>query len=257
MAFSLVNGTGCQKSAQQDADLHAGIIGNSAIVLPVGSKCKAEIMSSNKVRVYDGEFISQGRRFNQPYGESADFTLDNGSQGTVRYDIIGLKFFRNSEGKEACETFVHKNVGASGTVYEEDIREGATSSYVSMYRVKLNGINIESVTPLFVVIDPVEVLMETLDKIRTKIGSKEQLGYFPTYNDDSHNVGTAIGRLGENVFIRKVIDGAYYDIMPNNWESKDNYKIIDVVPVIVNSTWKLKLSIWIDQTVYTKYVALE
>ena len=257
MAFSLVNGTGCQKSAQQDADLHAGIIGNSAIVLPVGSKCKAEIMSSNKIRVYDGEFISQGRRFNQPYGESADFTIDNGSQGTVRYDIIGLKFFRNSEGKEACETFVHKNVGASGTVYEEDIREGATSSYVSMYRIKLDGINIESATPLFVVIDPVEVLMETLDKIRTKIGSKEQPGYFPTYNDDSHNVGTAIGRLGENVFIRKVIDGAYYDMMPNNWESNNNYKILNVVPVIMNNTWKLKLSIYVDGTVYTRYVVLE
>lgn len=257
MAFSLVNGTGCQKSAQQDADLHAGIIGNSAIVLPVGSKCKAEIMSSNKIRVYDGEFISQGRRFNQPYGESADFTLDNGSQGTIRYDIIGLKFFRNSEGKEACETFVHKNVGASGTVYEEDIREGATSSYVSMYRVKLDGINIDSVTPLFVIIDPVEVIMEALSKISSKIGSKEQKGYFPTYNDDSHNVGTAIGRLGENVFIRKVIDGAYYDLMPNNWESNNNYKILNVVPVIMNNTWKLKLSIYVDGTVYTRYVVLE
>ena len=257
MAFSLVNGTGCQKSAQQDADLHAGIIGNSAIVLPVGSKCKAEIMSSNKIRVYDGEFISQGRRFNQPYGESADFTLENGSQGTVRYDIIGLKFFRNSEGKEACETFVHKNVGASGTVYEEDIREGATSSYVSMYRVKLDGINIDSVTPLFVIIDPVEVIMEALSKISSKIGSKEQKGYFPTYNDDSHNVGTAIGRLGENVFIRKVIDGAYYDLMPNNWESNNNYKILNVVPVIMNNTWKLKLSIYVDGTVYTRYVVLE
>ena len=257
MAFSLVNGTGCQKSAQQDADLHAGIIGNSAIVLPVGSKCKAEIMSSNKVRVYDGEFISQGRRFNQPYGESADFTLDNGSQGTVRYDIIGLKFFRNSEGKEACETFVHKNVGASGTVYEEDIREGATSSYVSMYRVKLNGINIESVTPLFVVIDPVEVLMETLDKIKKKIGSKEQLGYFPTYNDDSHNVGTAIGRLGQNVVVRKVIDGAYFDLVPNNWGTNDNYKIVNVEPVIINNVWKLKLSIYVDGNVYDKYLTLE
>lgn len=257
MAFSLVNGTGCQKSAQQDADLHAGIIGNSAIVLPIGSKCKAEIMSSNKIRVYDGEFISQGRRFNQPYGESADFTLENGSQGTVRYDIIGLKFFRNSEGKEACETFVHKNVGASGTVYEEDIREGATSSYVSMYRVKLDGINIDSVTPLFVIIDPVEVIMEALSKISSKIGSKEQKGYFPTYNDDSHNVGTAIGRLGENVFIRKVIDGAYYDLMPNNWESNNNYKILNVVPVIMNNTWKLKLSIYVDGTVYTRYVVLE
>ena len=257
MAFNLVNGTGCDVNAQQDADLHAGIIGNSAIVLPVGSKCKAEIMSSNKIRVYDGEFISQGRRFNQPYGESADFTLDNGSQGTVRYDIIGLKFFRNSEGKEACETFVHKNVGASGTVYEEDIREGATSSYVSMYRIKLDGINIESATPLFVVIDPVEVLMETIAKINAKIGSKEQLGYFPTYNDDSHNVGTAIGRLGQNVVVRKVIDGAFFDLVPNNWGTNDNYKIVNVEPVIINNVWKLKLSIYVDGNVYDKYLTLE
>lgn len=171
MAFSLINGTGCQKSAQQDADFYSGIIGNSAIVLPVGSKCKAEIMSSNKVRVYDGEFISQGRRFNQPYGESVDFILDNGSQGTVRYDIIGLKFSRNSEGKESCETFVHKNVGASGTVYEEDIREGATSSYISMYRIKLDGINIESATPLFETIDPMTQLISKVALAMHPVGS--------------------------------------------------------------------------------------
>ena len=171
MAFSLVNGTGCQKSAQQDADFYSGIIGSGAIVLPIGSQCKAEIMSSNKVRVYDGEFISQGRRFNQPYGESVDFTLDNGSQGTVRYDIIGLKFFRDGEGKESCETFVRKDVGESGTVSEDDIREGATTSYISMYRVKLGGINIDSVISLFEIVDPMINLVKKLVSYIYPIGS--------------------------------------------------------------------------------------
>ncbi|MGN0252300.1 MAG: hypothetical protein ACI4EH_13200 [Oliverpabstia sp.] len=257
MAFSLVNGTGCQKSAQQDADLHAGIIGSSAIVLPVGSKCKAEIMSSNKVRVYDGEFISQGRRFNQPYGESADFTLENGSQGTVRYDIIGLKFSRDSEGKEACETFVHKNVGASGTVYEDDIREGATSSYVSMYRIKIDGINIDSVTPLFVVIDTVAEMTEVLTKISAKVGSKEQKGYFPTYNDDSHNVGMAFATLGNSTIMRAVLDGTFQDIMPNNKGVSGNYKIMDVVPSIVGDVWRLTFKIYVDEKIYEKYIELK
>lgn len=160
MAFQMVNSNGNKNvTAQQDADLFSGTFGNSAVVLPVGEQCRAEIIDSNTIRVYDGEFISQGRRFNQAYGEYQDFEVDNGSHGTIRYDILGMRFYVDASGKDLHEPFVKKDVGENGTITENSIREGATESYISMYRVKINGLSIESVEPLFSIVNPIAELL--------------------------------------------------------------------------------------------------
>ena len=150
MAFKLINGTGNKSvSAQQDADMFSGIFGNTPVVLPVGERCRAEIRDANTVRIYDGEIISQGRRFNQGYGEYQDYTVENGSQGN-----------------ELSEPFGTKGVGENGTIAENSIREGATESYISMYRVKINGLSIESITPLYLVVCTVSEVNKEIEKIK-------------------------------------------------------------------------------------------
>ena len=167
MAFKLINGTGNKSvSAQQDADLFSGIFGNTPVVLPVGERCRAEIRDANTVRIYDGEIISQGRRFNQGYGEYQDYTVDNGSQGTVRYDILGFHFYTDESGNELSEPFVTKGGGENGSIAENSIREGATESYISMYRVKINGLSIESITPLYLVVCTVSEVNKEIEKIK-------------------------------------------------------------------------------------------
>lgn len=170
MAFKLINGTGNKSvSAQQDADLFSGIFGNTPVVLPVGERCRAEIRDANTVRIYDGEIISQGRRFNQGYGEYQDYTVENGSQGTVRYDILGFHFYTDESGNELSEPFVTKGVGENGTIAENSIREGATESYISMYRVKINGLSIENAEPLYLVVCSVAEAEAEVEKIRTSM----------------------------------------------------------------------------------------
>lgn len=170
MAFKLINGTGNKSvSAQQDADLFSGIFGNTPVVLPVGERCRAEIRDANTVRIYDGEIISQGRRFNQGYGEYQDYTVENGGQGTVRYDILGFHFYTDESGNELSEPFVTKGVGENGTIAENSIREGATESYISMYRVKINGLSIESITPLYLVVCTVSEVNKEIEKIKASM----------------------------------------------------------------------------------------
>lgn len=170
MAFKLINGTGNKSvSAQQDADLFSGIFGNTPVVLPVGERCRAEIRDANTVRIYDGEIISQGRRFNQGYGEYQDYTVDNGSQETVRYDILGFHFYTDESGNELSEPFVTKGVGENGTIAENSIREGATESYISMYRVKINGLSIESITPLYLVVCTVSEVNKEIENIKASM----------------------------------------------------------------------------------------
>ena len=187
MAFKLINGTGNKSvSAQQDADLFSGIFGNTPVVLPVGERCRAEIRDANTVRIYDGEIISQGRRFNQGYGEYQDYTVENGSQGTVRYDILGFHFYTDESGNELSEPFVTKGVGENGTIAENSIREGATESYISMYRVKINGLSIEKVEPLYLVVCSVSEVEAEVEKIRSSMEqqfaelSEKLKGYYTT-----------------------------------------------------------------------------
>ena len=144
---SLVNGAGCEVTAQMDADLYAGIFGDRKIILDVGQLMAAAIIDNNTVRVYDGEIISQGRRIHVNAGEYDDFTIENGTQGAERYDIIGYHIYK-SDGNELCEMFVRKDAGEDGSVAEESLRDGADETYISLYKVKLNGLSIESVTAL-------------------------------------------------------------------------------------------------------------
>ena len=146
----LINGNGYSPvTAQQDADLYTGLVGNSTVVLNVGNKMAAQIYSANVIRVLDGEAISQGRRIHLDPGEYDDFTIPAGTQGVTSYYIIGYHLYSDSSGNELCETFVQNVASASATIEEEQLRDGATDAYVSMYRVTMSGTTLGTPTPLF------------------------------------------------------------------------------------------------------------
>lgn len=88
----LLNGDGYRGiTAQEDADLYAGIIGNGRLLLNVGKKMAAEIVDNNTIRIYDGELVSKGRRIHIDAGTWDDFTIPTGSQGDeILYDRLPL-----------------------------------------------------------------------------------------------------------------------------------------------------------------------
>lgn len=146
----LINGNGYSPvTAQQDADLYTGLVGNSTVVLNVGNKMAAQIYSATTIRVLDGEAISQGRRIHLDPGGYDDFTIPAGTQGVTSYYIIGYHLYSDSSGNELCETFVQNVASASATIEEEQLRDGATDAYVSMYRVTMSGTTLGTPTALF------------------------------------------------------------------------------------------------------------
>lgn len=146
----LINGNGYSPvTAQQDADLYAGIVGNSTTVLRVGNEMAAQIYNATTIRILDGEAVSQGRRIHLDPGGYDDFTIPAGTQGVTSYYIIGYHLYSDSSGNELCETFVQNVASASATIEEEQLRDGATDAYVSMYRVTMSGTTLGTPTPLF------------------------------------------------------------------------------------------------------------
>lgn len=89
-----------------------------------------------------------------------------------------------------------------------------------------------------------------------KVGNNTTPGYFPVYNDAAHNAGLSYVTLVNSTIAQVVIDENPLDLVPNNKRVNGNYKIMDVVPSIVNGTWRITFSIYVDGKIYEKYINL-
>lgn len=156
MALELVTGYWGQEhvTADQDADLNAGVIGSDRYVLPIGEKMRAEAVTSNKIRIFDGVFAGYGRQCQIEEGAYVDVEIENGTAGLLRNDMIIVKYAKDeTTGIEGVSFGVLK--GQTGTTAtdpvpnNQDIRTGAFESEMPLYRVKLNGLAIEAIQPLY------------------------------------------------------------------------------------------------------------
>lgn len=191
MALELVTGYwGIEHvTAEQDADLNAGIIGSGNYVLNIGEKMRAEAVSANQVRIFDGIFMAYGRQCILGDGEYEDVTIENGTPGLVRNDMIVVKYKKDEEsGKENATFAVLK--GETGSVAKDpvpnrqDIRSGAFESEVPMYRVKINGLAVEKIEPLYSIPMTNDDLSKKASDLDTKVKNMSSaLGKFAFWDD--------------------------------------------------------------------------
>lgn len=135
--------------ASQDADLLAAICGNKTVVTPVGSQFAEELEDANTIKVDDGVIITkEGRRIQLDNGDIDEFLIPTGTQGQTNYYICGYHLYTDEESAELCETFVEPVSSATDTIDEDTFRDGATEVYVSLLRVKQEGVNITAITRL-------------------------------------------------------------------------------------------------------------
>ena len=135
----------------QDRDLNQGIFGPDTYILNVGSKLAATIISNNEIRIADGAVVMQGCLGVIQKGTYDTITIDNGTQGLKRNDLICAQY-QKSGGVESMSLVVIKGTAASTPVDPSyttgDIQNGDTPVQVPIYRVSLNGLTVESVTAL-------------------------------------------------------------------------------------------------------------
>lgn len=155
---------------------HIGSFNNAIIgdggkyVLDSGKKFSYEIVSNNLLRIYDGDAVNQGRHMLIKRGEYVDVPIENGTQSQKRSDIIVLKYKKNtSTGVETAGLDIIKGVPGDVPTDPEylstDILTSATEDDMPLYRVYLNGLNIESVEPLFDVLVPIKKMKDMQEEI--------------------------------------------------------------------------------------------
>lgn len=152
--------------------LNAGIVGSGKYVLKTGNQFAAEIVSNNLIKVKSGDLVNQGRHMRIDANDYEEVTIQNGAQSVKRNDLIVMRYKKDTSTLiETAEIVVIKGTaGATATdpTYTSgDILAGATQDDFPLYRVELNGLNIEKVTPLFSTVPNLNELNTNLVKFAT------------------------------------------------------------------------------------------
>lgn len=112
--MELVTGHGGQShvSADDVASMRKALFTAGEYVLEKGSKFAYEISSNNLIVLSGGDAIVQGRHCRTKTDEREECTIENGTQGQKRHDLICIKY-EQVNGVETAEVVVVK--GGAGS----------------------------------------------------------------------------------------------------------------------------------------------
>lgn len=156
-----------------------GIVGISDYVLNVGRMFETELISSNELRIYDGEGMIQGCHWRILPGTYETVKLSNGTKGKKRIDYVVARYEKNSVGYEDIGISVKEGEATSGNpkppaYITGDIRTGDTIREMVLAEIEYEGINVVEVTPKFKVLMTMAELQEKTDELNKKFVFKRR-----------------------------------------------------------------------------------
>ena len=151
-------------TAENCADLNRGIVGSDSYVLPVGAQFEVELVTNNLLKIKDGCGCMQGRQVSIAKGQIDEITIENGTQGEKRIDLVVIRYSKNPDtGIETAIPFLVKGIPSENNPVrpehlEGDIRGGDLTADWPLYELYLDGISVTNVKPLFDVLMSVDSL---------------------------------------------------------------------------------------------------
>ena len=155
-------------TAENCADLNRGIVGSDSYVLPVGAQFEVELVTNNLLKIKDGCGCMQGRQVSIAKGQTDEITIENGTQGEKRIDLVVIRYSKNADtGIETAIPFLVKGIPSENNPVrpehlEGDIRGGDLTADWPLYELYLDGISVTNVKPLFDVLMSVDSLNRKL-----------------------------------------------------------------------------------------------
>lgn len=133
-------------TANEAQALNQGIFGSENYVLDVGEKFSATLVDANNITIEDGEGVLQGVQFRIAPGETENVTIDSGTTGYNRIDLICARYTKDVQtGVEAVNLVVIKGTPTSSTPSEPsynsgDILAGDSPVDFPLYKVTFAGL---------------------------------------------------------------------------------------------------------------------
>lgn len=142
-------------TAENDRDINIGIFGSKSYVLQTGTMLTAEISNNNEIKVRDGVIMHQGCAASIKKNTYDSVTINNGSQGMKRIDLLVARYEKQPETNvESLTLKVLQGtpVETSPQVPEHtegDIQVGDTVADMPLYEVEIDGLNITEIRKVF------------------------------------------------------------------------------------------------------------
>lgn len=158
MALHLVTGYAGREhiTANDEGSFNMATYSGGEFVFDRGTMFNATIVSNNAITIEDGEMLMQGRYIKLNPSTSEELSIDNGTSGKNRNDLICIRYEKNSvDGTESASLIVHKGTESSGNASDPeyvkgDITDGEDKiNDYPLYRVVINGLNIVELVKLF------------------------------------------------------------------------------------------------------------
>ena len=135
-------------TSEDIAALNASILGDGTYIAEsYGDALAATLENTNKLHIAGGCLIMKGRQvIVAPEGE--DLTLENGTQGQKRTDLVVMRYEKSSGNIETAELKVIKGTPTTGTpevpsyVDGDTLIEGATVDEAPLYTVSYDGLTV-------------------------------------------------------------------------------------------------------------------
>lgn len=150
--------------AIDDAEIYRTLLGNGDFILSTGHKFDARMNGANKINIYDGTAIIQGRQMKIRSGYQ-ELETDGGVSGYRREDAIVLEYSKSGD-IEAAELKVIKGANNASAykppaLIQGNIDEGQTRQ-VRLWGVRYNGINFESLIDYRTILDttPIQTALD-------------------------------------------------------------------------------------------------
>ena len=169
-------------TSQQERDMNIGLLGSGVHIMNVGDKMEATIVSANEITIADGLLIAEGCTATIERGTTESMAIENGAQGMQRIDLIVARYTKNANTAiEDMQLAVITGTPAASSpavpAYTSgSIANGDVLVEFPLYRVNINGINVESVTripSLLSLPESMEEIQTTLTDAVTRIAAEE------------------------------------------------------------------------------------
>ena len=143
-------------TAADHGALNAAVFGSGEYVLTKGNQFAASIITSNTVRVFDGDIMMQGRYARLNEGKYVDLTIENGVPNELRNDLIVARYTKNTNtGVEEINLVVIKGASVAEKPVDPEytsgsiIEGGAILNDMPLYRIPLEGLTVGAPVRLF------------------------------------------------------------------------------------------------------------
>ena len=192
-------------SADQGS-FNAAMVGSGQYVMQNGNQFAASVITNNLIKVLDGDILMQGRHIRLNAGSSVELVIENGQQGYLRNDLIAIRYTKDvGTGVEDANLVVIK--GTASTSNPKDpaytsgdiIGNGDTLNDMPLYRVPLNGLNIQELVPLFSAAETAPAKL--LEKINRHANQHAKDGIDPITPASIGALATSGGTLTGQLFI--------------------------------------------------------